>query len=78
MDEQTLRLRAKADKRAAAQAEDVHDALIDAIWEAADEHMAQVKIVAAVGLTRERIRQLCDEKYRERASKRREKRARGE
>jgi hypothetical protein len=71
MDEGTLRQRAKADKRAAAQRESVRDALIDAIWEAADEHMPQVRIVAAVGLTRERIRQLCDADYRERAMKRR-------
>ena len=35
--------------------------------------MAQVDIVAAVGLTRERVRQLCDPGYRERALERRKR-----
>ena len=32
-------------------------------------------IVAAVGLTRERVRQICDPEYRERAMKRRKEAA---
>lgn len=48
-----------------------HDALVDAIWEAADEGWQQVDIVRATGLTRERIRQLCDPEYRRRALERR-------
>jgi hypothetical protein len=76
MDEETLRLRAKASKRAAAQGQAVHDALVDAIWEAVAEGMQQVKIVKATNLTRERIRQLCDADYRKRAMERRQKRTR--
>lgn len=71
MDEQTLRSLAAADRRAKARSEAAHAALVDAIWEAADAGWPQVDIVKATGLTRERIRQLCDPRYRERAIERR-------
>jgi hypothetical protein len=45
-----------------------HRALVEAIWEAADQGMQQVDIVKAVNLTRERVRQLCTPEYRERQS----------
>ena len=73
MNKETLRSLARANSRATARHEQTHEALVDAIWEAADEGMAQVDIVAAVGLTRERVRQLCDPKYRKRALERRQK-----
>lgn len=38
--------------------------LVAAIWEASDQGMRQVDIVGAVGLTRERVRQICDPVYR--------------
>ena len=76
MDKGTLRSLALANKHAAMQQEETHEALVDAVWEAVDEGMAQVDIVAAVGLTRERIRQLCDSGYRERALERRARAAR--
>jgi hypothetical protein len=72
MDEQTLRSLAASDRRAKARSEAAHAALVDAIWEAADSGWQQAKIVRATGLTRERIRQLCDPKYRERALERRQ------
>jgi hypothetical protein len=72
VDEQTLRSVAASDRRAKRRAEEAHNALVDAIWEAADAGWPQTKIVAASGLTRERIRQLCSPEYRERASKRRQ------
>lgn len=71
MDHETLRALARSNSRATTRAEQTHEALVDAIWEAADEGMRQVDIVAAVGLTRERVRQLCDPEYRERAMERR-------
>lgn len=50
-----------------------HEALIDAIWEAdADEGVRQADIVRATRLTRERIRQICDGKYRARVLARRQ------
>lgn len=73
MDKETLRSLARSNSRAAAQQEQTHRALVDAIWEAADQGMPQVDIVAAVGLTRERVRQLCEPEYRRRALERREK-----
>lgn len=74
MDEDTLRALARANSRDKAREARSHDALVDAVWEAADEGWEQVKIVKATGLTRERIRQLCDPKYRKRALERRAKR----
>lgn len=74
MDEQTLKALARANSRDKAREALSHDALVDAIWEAADEGWKQVDIVNATGLTRERVRQLCDSEYRAKALKRREKR----
>jgi len=71
MDTETLRSLARANDRDKAREKRSHNALVDAIWEAADEGWAQVDIVKATGLTRERIRQLCDPLYRERALERR-------
>jgi hypothetical protein len=39
--------------------------LLAAIWQASDGGMKQVDIVREVGLTRERVRQICDAKYRD-------------
>ena len=71
MDKETLEARARANRHAGVRHDATHEALVDAIWAAADEGMPQVDIVAAVGLTRERVRQLCDPKYRARALERR-------
>ena len=71
MDQEHLRKLAHASQLTAARHEAARDALIDAIWAAADQGMPQVEIVRAVGLTRERIRQLCDPEYRRRALERR-------
>ena len=75
MDRETLYCRALTVRALRADLTPAHDALVDAIWEAADEGMPQVEIVKVTGLTRERIRQLCDPRYREQAMKRREKQA---
>lgn len=71
MDADTLRQLARTNGRDKARERRSHDALVDAIWEAADEGWKQVDIVSATGLTRERVRQLCDPEYRERALERR-------
>jgi hypothetical protein len=68
-----LKSLARANGRDKAREKRSHDALVDAIWEAADEGWQQVDIVKATGLTRERIRQLCDPEYRRRALERRPK-----
>ena len=70
VDADTLRSLARTNSRDKAREKHSHDALVDAIWKAADEDMPQVEIVKATGLTRERIRQLCDPGYRERALER--------
>jgi hypothetical protein len=75
MDKDTLRSLAEANQRAAVQFDTTHAALVDAIWQAADAGWPQVEIVRAVGLTRERVRQLCDPEYRERALERRRRAA---
>jgi hypothetical protein len=66
MDHETLTALARADARAKARSAEAHRALVRAIWEAAGEGMPQVEIVKDTGLTRERIRQLCDPVYRAR------------
>jgi hypothetical protein len=71
VDEKNLRALATSDRRAKARSEATHTALVDAIWEAADTGWPQTRIVQATGLTRERIRQLCNPKYRKRALERR-------
>jgi hypothetical protein len=72
MDSETLRARARSDKRASARRDRTYAALLDAIWQAADEGWRQVDIVREVGLTRERVRQICDPKYRAQVLKRRQ------
>lgn len=64
MDHETLAALARADATAKARSADAHKALVRAIWEAADQGMRQVEIVKDTGLTRERVRQLCDSEYR--------------
>jgi hypothetical protein len=73
MDPETLKALARANGRDKTREKQSHNALVDAIWEAADENWHQVEIVKATGLTRERIRQLCDPLYRERAIERRKR-----
>ena len=73
MDKDSMRRLATVDQVAQAHREATHEALVNAIWEAADTGWPQVDIVAASGLTRERIRQICDSEYRERALERRKK-----
>lgn len=75
MNRDTLYRRAEAVRALRTELDPAHDALVDAIWEAADEGWQQVEIVKVTGLTRERVRQICDEKYRKRAMERRAKRA---
>jgi hypothetical protein len=56
-----LALRNYQDKQSVAASS---EALVDAILEAHDEGWRQVDIVRAVELTRERVRQICDPRYR--------------
>ena len=72
MDPEKLRALAKANTRDKDREKRSHAALVDGIWESADEGWPQVDIVRETGLTRERIRQICDPEYRSRALKRRE------
>ena len=72
MEADTLQSLARANSRDKAREKRSHDELVDAIWQAADEGITQVEIVKATGLTRERIRQLCDPEYRVRAAERRQ------
>ena len=79
MDIKTLQALANANQQAQAQAKALtdppRDALIDAIWEAADQpDITQVAIVKATGFTRERIRQLCRPEYRAAVMERRAER----
>lgn len=60
--------RARQNKRDKAREKRSYAALVAAIWEADDEGMPQVDIVRAVGLTRERVRQITDPDYRKRRS----------
>jgi predicted XRE-type DNA-binding protein len=72
MDRETLRELARANQRAQARSEATRGALIDAIWEAADQNgIPQVEIAKATGFTRERLRQLCRPEYRAAEMKRR-------
>jgi hypothetical protein len=65
VDHETLRRLAKADERAKLRRNVTHAALVAAVWQAADEGMPQSDIVRGIGLTRERVRQLCDPVYRD-------------
>lgn len=64
MDAETLRALGRRNKRDKERERESYAALLAGIWEAADEGMRQTDIVGAVGLTRERIRQVCDPDYR--------------
>lgn len=71
MDPEKLRALARANSRDKDREKRSHTALVDAIWEAADEGWQQVDIVRETGLTRERVRQICDPEYRRRSIERR-------
>jgi hypothetical protein len=60
-----LRMLARANKQAKERERVSYARLLAAIWQAADEGWAQVDIVREVGLTRERIRQICEPEYRD-------------
>jgi hypothetical protein len=64
MDAETLKALARTNGRDKARERTSYDALVEAIWQASDEGMRQVDIVRAVGLTRERVRQICGREYR--------------
>lgn len=66
MDADQLRRLARQNQRDKAREKISYAALVAAIWEAHDEKVPQVDIVRAVGLTRERVRQICDPEYRRR------------
>jgi hypothetical protein len=70
VDDDTLRALARANSRDKAREKRSHSALVAAIWEAADQGRQQAAIVRATGLTRERVRQICSPRYRERAAER--------
>jgi hypothetical protein len=55
---------ARQNQRDKAREETSYAALVAAIWQADDEGMRQADIVRAVGLTRERVRQICAPEYR--------------
>lgn len=64
MDAAELTRLARRNQRAKARQEVSYAALLAAIWRAHDENMKQADIVRAVGLTRERVRQITDPEYR--------------
>lgn len=59
-----LRMLARANSRDKERQRASYARLLAAIWQAADEGWQQVDIVREVGLTRERVRQICDDDYR--------------
>jgi hypothetical protein len=63
---------ARRNKRDKARETASYAALLDAIWEAHDEGIRQADICRAVLLTRERVRQICDPKYRAQVLERRQ------
>jgi len=65
IDATDLRMLARANKRDKERERLSYAHLLAAIWQASDGGMKQVDIVGAVGLTRERVRQVCDDKYRD-------------
>jgi hypothetical protein len=71
MDAETLRKLARQNQRDKARENASYDALVTAIWEARDSGMKQTEIVRAVELTRERVRVICSDDYRENRIKRR-------
>ena len=64
MDANGLKALAAVNKKDKARWDASYARLVAAIWEASDQGMRQVDIVRAVGLTRERVRQICDPVYR--------------
>ena len=64
MDTEKLSKLATANRRDKERERASYIRLVAAIWEASDQGMRQVDIVKAVGLTRERVRQICDPVYR--------------
>jgi hypothetical protein len=71
MDPGTLRKIARQNQRDKAREDASYDALVTAIWEAHDGGMKQTEIVQAVELTRERVRIVCSDSYRENRTARR-------
>lgn len=71
MDDEEVRRRARQNQRDKAREETSYAALVDAIWLLHDAGRRQRDIVVLVGLTRERVRQICDEDYRKRTLNRR-------
>jgi hypothetical protein len=65
MDADTLRRLARQNQRDKLREIASYNTLVEAIWEAHDEGLRQGEIVAAVGLTRERVRIICSPEYRE-------------
>jgi hypothetical protein len=59
-----LRMLARANRQAKERERVSYARLLAAIWQAADEGWKQVDIVREVNLTRERVRQICDDEYR--------------
>ena len=66
MDDVQLRRHARQNRRHKALEETSYAVLVAAIWQARDEGMTQADIVRAVGLTRERVRQICKPDYKPR------------
>jgi hypothetical protein len=60
-----LRMLARANRQAKERERASYARLLAGIWEAADEGWKQVDIVREVGLTRERVRQILDDEYRD-------------
>jgi len=64
MDSDTLRARARRNQRDKRRWDASYAELVAGIWEACDEGWRQKDIVHEVGLTRERVRQICHPDYR--------------
>lgn len=60
-----LRMLARRNNRDKQREAASYASLVAAIWQASDEGWRQVDIVREVGLTRERVRQICDKEYRD-------------
>lgn len=60
-----LRMLSRRNKRDKDREAISYAALLAAIWEASDNGWKQVDIVREVGLTRERVRQILDDDYRD-------------
>lgn len=64
MDASELRTLARTNRRDKERESASYARLVAAIWRASDDGMRQTDIVREVGLTRERVRQICDPEYR--------------